>query len=99
MNVYPAETEALLAEHPAVQFPAVVGVPDERLGEVGAAFVVLAPGQQVSEAELLAWCDGQLADYKLPRYVRFVQELPMTASGKVRKHVLQAAWGDEQPVA
>ncbi|HEY6759935.1 MAG TPA: AMP-binding protein [Baekduia sp.] len=99
MNVYPAEIEALLAEHPAVQFPAVVGVPDERLGEVGAAFVVLAPGQEVGEAELLAWCEGQLADYKLPRYVRFVEELPMTASGKVRKHVLQEGWADGQPVA
>ncbi len=89
-NAYPAEIEAAMLAHPAVGQVAVVGRPDERLGEVGHAFVVRAPGSQTSEAELIDWCRRRMANYKAPRGVTFTGELPMTASGKVQKHDLRA---------
>lgn len=92
MNVYPAEVEVLLAEHPAVELAAVVGVPDERLGQVGAAYVTLRPGAQLTPSELLEWARERIAAYKVPTYCRIVNELPMTASGKVRKHELPQVW-------
>jgi fatty-acyl-CoA synthase len=92
MNVYPAETELMLLEHPAVADVAVIGVPDERLGQVGAAFVVLEEEADLTEEELLAWCDGRLARYKLPAYVRFTDEMPRTVTGKVQKFELTRAW-------
>jgi acyl-CoA synthetase (AMP-forming)/AMP-acid ligase II len=90
-NVYPAEVEALLTSHPGVAAAAVVGIPDERLGEVGAAFVVGRPGSSVSEDELAALAAERLANYKRPRRYLFVDELPVNASGKVLKHELAAA--------
>ena len=92
-NAYPAEIEATMLAHPAVGQVAVVGRPDERLGEVGHAFVVPAPGaptDEAIEAELLAWCRERMANYKAPRAVTFMDELPLTASGKVRKPDLRA---------
>jgi acyl-CoA synthetase (AMP-forming)/AMP-acid ligase II len=88
-NVYPAEVEKLLAEHPAVAMVAVIGVPDERMGEVGKAFVVLRPGTAASEAELIAWSRDNLANYKVPRSIAFVADLPRNASGKVLKTELR----------
>jgi len=99
MNVYPAETEVLLGTHPDVERAAVVGVPDARLGEVGAAFVVLAEGTSVTAGELLEWADGKLARYKLPAHIRVVESLPVTASGKVRKFELQQRWSEESAEA
>jgi acyl-CoA synthetase (AMP-forming)/AMP-acid ligase II len=96
MNVYPAETELLLATHPAVARVAVVGVPDERLGEAGAAYVVLHEQATLTETELLGWATGRLARYKLPAHVRFVDTLPVTASGKVQKFALRDAFVAEQ---
>jgi fatty-acyl-CoA synthase len=84
-NVYPAEVEAVLHEHPAVLDAAVVGVPDERWGEVGIAFVV-ADG--VEEAELIAWCGGRLAKFKVPTSIRFVAEVPRNSLGKIQKRGL-----------
>ena len=84
-NVYPAEVEAVLLDHPQVHDVAVVGVPDERWGEVGAAFVV-ADG--VSEAELVAWCKARLAQFKIPKSVRFVDEIPRNGLGKAQKQLL-----------
>ena len=92
-NAYPAEIEATMLAHPAVGQVAVVGRPDERLGEVGHAFVVLAPEAETGEAELLAWCRERMANYKAPRGITFVEELPLTASGKVRKPDLRARLG------
>ncbi|MCC5952770.1 MAG: fatty acid--CoA ligase family protein [Acidimicrobiia bacterium] len=89
-NAYPAEIEQMMAEHPAVGQVAVVGIPDERLGEVGMAWVVLRPGAEVDEATLVAWCRGRMANYKVPRRVRFVDALPLNASGKVLKFELRA---------
>ena len=88
-NVDPVETEALLLQHPAVQQVSIVGVPDARLQEVACACVVLAPGVQVEPEELLAFCRGKIASFKIPQYVLYVKEYPMTASGKVQKFKLR----------
>ncbi|MGM7775814.1 AMP-binding protein [Arthrobacter sp. KNU-44] len=89
-NVSPAEVEAVLQAHPAVQAAAVTGMPDERLGEVGLACVVRRPAAEVTQAELDEWCRGQLANFKRPRSIRFVDSLPLNASGKVMKEQLAA---------
>lgn len=88
-NVYPAEIEGYLLEHPAIAQAAVIGVPDERLGEVGKAFVV-AKGP-VSEDELITWSRQRMAGYKVPRSVRFLDSLPLNATGKVMKDQLPPA--------
>lgn len=88
-NVYPAEVEKLLSVHPAIAMVAVVGVPDERMGEVGKAYVVLRPGASASEAELIGWSRENMANYKVPRSVAFVAALPRNASGKVLKTELR----------
>lgn len=87
-NVYPAEVEAVLGSHPGVSAVAVVGVPDERLGEVGAAFVIKATGADVGESDLASLASESLANYKRPRSYVFVDEFPMNASGKVLKDEL-----------
>jgi acyl-CoA synthetase (AMP-forming)/AMP-acid ligase II len=89
-NCYPAEIENKLFEHEAVAQAAVVGIPDERMGEVGMAFVVPAPGVELTPDAMIAWCREQMANYKVPRRVEVVKELPMTASGKVQKFALRA---------
>jgi acyl-CoA synthetase (AMP-forming)/AMP-acid ligase II len=98
-NAYPAEIEAMLARHPAVAQVAVIGEPDERLGEVGCAFVVLRPGAAEGHvdgpdedvaASILGWCRARMANYKTPRRVLLVDSLPQNASGKVLKHELRA---------
>jgi acyl-CoA synthetase (AMP-forming)/AMP-acid ligase II len=89
-NAYPAEIENMLREHPAVADAAVIGIPDERLGEVGMAFVVRSPGPEVDEAGLVGWARERMANYKAPRAVSFVEALPMNASGKVLKDELRA---------
>ena len=89
-NVYPAEIENALYRHPAVQMCAVIGVPDERWGEVGRAVVVLKPGAQADEAELLAFLRDNLAPYKVPRRVVFVDALPISGMGKILKRELRA---------
>ena len=86
-NVYPAEVEHVLHEHPRVADAAVIGVPDERWGECGVAFVV-ADG--VTEEELLAWCAERLAKFKVPAEVRFVDEIPRNSLGKIQKQSLSA---------
>lgn len=84
-NVDPIEVEALLLQHPAVGQAQVVGVPDARLQEVVCACVVLVPGAQVDALDLLAFCRGKVASFKVPRHVLVIKEYPMTASGKVQK--------------
>jgi acyl-CoA synthetase (AMP-forming)/AMP-acid ligase II len=89
-NVYPAEIENMLLKHPDVRQAAVVGIPDERLGEVGAAFVVLTPGATTTGADVISWSRVQMANYKVPRLVEVVGELPLNATGKVQKDMLRA---------
>ncbi|NIJ33266.1 AMP-binding protein [Sphingomonas oligoaromativorans] len=88
-NVAAAEIESMLQTHPAVKLAQVVGIPDPRYVEVPAAFVELVAGATASEAELIAHCKGQLASFKIPRHVRFVEEWPMSTS-KIQKYRLRA---------
>lgn len=88
-NVYPREVEEVLMTHPAVALCAIVGVPDERLGEEVKAFVVKRQGAVISEADLIAWCREQMAAYKYPRQVEFREALPLSATGKVLKRDLR----------
>jgi acyl-CoA synthetase (AMP-forming)/AMP-acid ligase II len=89
-NAYPAEIENLLLGHPRVSQAAVIGVPDERLGEVGIAFVVLEPGPAVDAADIIEWARANMANYKAPRRVEFLDALPLNATGKVVKDELRA---------
>ena len=88
-NAYPAEIEQLLGLHPDVADVAVIGVPDPRLGEVGKAYAVRRPGATVTADDLIAWSRREMANYKVPRAVEFVAELPRNASGKVLKGELR----------
>jgi acyl-CoA synthetase (AMP-forming)/AMP-acid ligase II len=88
-NAYPAEIENLFLRHEKVAQAAVVGVPDERMGEVGMAFVVLRPGAEATPNELVEWSRAEMANYKAPRYVELVDELPLNAMGKVLKYELR----------
>jgi len=88
-NAYPAEIEGLMLRHPGIAQVAVVGVPDDRLGEVGMAFVIPAPGAELDRDELIAWCKHEFANYKVPRYVEIVDSFPVNATGKVLKYALR----------
>jgi acyl-CoA synthetase (AMP-forming)/AMP-acid ligase II len=89
-NAYPAEIEGFLLEHPAVAQAAVIGVPDERMGQVGKAFIVVKDGKTaVSSDELIAWSRDRMAGFKVPRFVEFLDELPLNATGKVMKDRLR----------
>jgi len=98
-NVYPAEVENALLAHPSVGQVAVIGVPDERLGEVGMAFVVPRPGSSVDGGRLVEWARERIANYKVPRFVEVADDLPLTATGKVRKEDLRARAGARPPGA
>lgn len=87
-NVAPAEIEGFLGTHPAVHLVQVVGIPDDRLSEVAAAFVELRPGQTADEEELIEFCKGRIASFKVPRVIRFVEEWPMSAT-KIQKNKLR----------
>ena len=87
-NAYPAEIENVLLRHPGIRQAAVIGIPDERLGEVGMAFVVTGSGA-VPPEDLIEWCREQMANYKVPRVVEVVEEIPVNATGKVMKDALR----------
>ncbi|MGJ4859894.1 FadD3 family acyl-CoA ligase [Labrys sp. La1] len=88
-NCYPAEIERILSTHPAIGIVAVIGVPDEKLGEVGKAFVVLRPGTGATEQEIIAWSRENMANFKCPRSVEIRPALPTSAQGKVLKNILR----------
>ncbi len=88
-NVDPAEVEGFLLGHPAIDQAQVVGVPDPRLSEVACACVVLKPGQQLSNEDLVAFCRGRMASFKIPQYTVVMDGFPMTSSGKVQKFLLR----------
>jgi fatty-acyl-CoA synthase len=94
-NVSAADIEDYLLTHPAVAVACVVGAPDSRYGEVPAAFVRLAAGAQATERELIDYCVGQIAGYKVPRYVRMVDEFPVTPTSKIQKFVLRDRIAEE----
>ncbi len=88
-NLYPREIEEFLFRHPKVQAVQVFGVPDPKYGEELCAWIVLKPGQSATEDEIREFCRDQIAHYKIPRYVRFVHDMPMTVTGKVQKFVMR----------
>ncbi|MDQ2088951.1 AMP-binding protein [Marimonas arenosa] len=88
-NVYPAEIEEFLVGHPDISQAQVFGLPDPKYGEEVAAWVILRPGAQMAEDGLRDWCRGKIAHYKVPRYIRFVTEMPMTVTGKPQKFVMR----------
>lgn len=88
-NAYPAEIEKLMLGHPSIAQVAVIGVPDDRLGEVGRAFVILNPGHNVGAQGIITWCRENMANYKVPRSIEFVDSLPVNAAGKVLKTQLR----------
>ena len=88
-NVYPREVEEFLYRHPKIKEVQVFGVPDEKFGEALAAWIVLAPGQGATDEEIKAYCQGQIAHYKIPLYIRFKDSLPMTVTGKPQKFIMR----------
>jgi fatty-acyl-CoA synthase len=85
-NIYPREVEEFLYTNPKVGEVQVVGIPNERLGEIVVAWIRLRPGLEATESEIREWCQGQIAYYKIPEHVRFVDEFPATLSGKIQKY-------------
>jgi len=94
-NIYPREIEEFLYRNPKVQTVQVFGVPDPRLGEEVCAWIELKPGQSATEEEIREFCSGQIAHYKIPRYIRFVKEMPMTVTGKAQKFKMREAMMEE----
>ena len=90
-NVYPREIEEFLYRHEKIQDVQVFGVPDEKYGEEVCAWVQVKPGQSLTADEILAFCKGQISHYKVPRYIRFVDEFPMTVTGKIQKFIMRDA--------
>src|SRR6201996_3893799 len=88
-NVYPREIEEFLYRHPKVQDVQVIGVPDPRYGEEICAWIKLREGQSATPEEIREFCKGQIAHYKIPRYIEFVAEFPMTITGKIQKFVMR----------
>jgi acyl-CoA synthetase (AMP-forming)/AMP-acid ligase II len=88
-NIYPAEIERVLAEHPSIQDVAVIGVPDERWGEVPKAVVVARPGAAIDTPEVLAWCRERIAGFKCPKTIDVLAELPRNPTGKILKKDLR----------
>ncbi len=96
-NVYPAEIEKALYQHPAVHMCAVIGLPDAKWGEVGKACVVLKAGQSITEVELIKFMTERLAKYKVPKSVSFMEALPISAAGKILKRELKEKWTQTSP--
>jgi fatty-acyl-CoA synthase len=94
-NIYPREIEEFLYRHPMVQDVQVVGVPDQKYGEELCAWIIAKPGTQPSEDDIRAFCKGQIAHYKVPRYIRFVTSFPMTVTGKIQKFKIRDEMKDQ----
>jgi long-chain acyl-CoA synthetase len=95
-NIYPADVEAVLFEHPKVIEAAVIGVPDERRGETVKAFVVLKEGETASEEDIISFCRERMAAYRVPRYIEFRDELPKSPIGKVLRRELREEGTDAE---
>lgn len=88
-NVYPAEIEYLLRNHPCIDAIAIIGVPDSKWGESGMAFIAIKSGEQLTETDVLNYCGGKIAKYKIPKYVCFLKELPKNDAGKIDRQALK----------
>ena len=95
-NIYPAEVESVLSEHSAVSEVAVIGVSDERWGEVGCAYVVPRPEGSLTIEDVYAHCRGRIAAFKIPKHIRLVESLPRTASGKIKKGELRQTFSEQE---
>ena len=98
-NIYPREIEEFLYTHPKIDEVEVCGVPDKRFGEEVAAWIRLHEGETATIEEIRDYCKGELAHFKIPRYVKFVEEFPMTVTGKVQKFVMREAMAEELKLA
>ena len=94
-NIYPREIEEFLYAHPKVLDVQVVGIPDQRFGEELCAWIILREGERLSEDEVREYCKGQIAHYKIPRYIRFVDSFPMTVTGKIQKFLIRQRMKEE----
>ncbi|MER2552346.1 MAG: AMP-binding protein [Thauera sp.] len=94
-NIYPREIEEFLYAHPKVLDVQVVGIPDEKFGEELCAWIILREGERLSEDEVREYCKGQIAHYKIPRYIRFVDSFPMTVTGKIQKFLIRQRMKEE----
>ena len=94
-NIYPREIEEFLYRHPKIVDVQVVGVPDEKYGEALCAWIILREGESLTEDEVRAFCQGQIAHYKIPRYIRFVDSFPMTVTGKIQKFLIRQRMKEE----
>ncbi|HWD50285.1 MAG TPA: AMP-binding protein [Rhizomicrobium sp.] len=94
-NIYPREIEEFLYRHPKIADVQVVGIPDEKYGEELCAWIVLKSGESSNAEEIKMFCDGQIARYKVPRYIRFVEDFPMTITGKVQKFIMRETMIEE----
>jgi fatty-acyl-CoA synthase len=90
-NVYPREIEEFLFRHPKIEEVAVVGIPDDKYGEVVCAWIRIRRGETATEEDILAYCRGQIAHYKIPAHISFVDAFPMTVTGKVQKYLIRQA--------
>lgn len=88
-NIYPREVEEFIYRHPKVQDVQCIGVPDAKYGEELCACIVLRPGVTADPEEIREFCRGQIAHYKIPRYINFVENFPMTVTGKIQKFLLR----------
>jgi fatty-acyl-CoA synthase len=88
-NIYPREIEEFLYRHQSIQDVQVFGIPDQRFGEELCAWIKLRAGESLTEDDVRAFCKDQIAHYKVPRYIRFVDEFPMTVTGKMQKFIMR----------
>jgi len=88
-NVYPAEVETILMDHPKIERVAIIGVPDEKWGETGKAFIICRKGETITKEEILSFLDGRLARFKFPRFIQLLDKMPVTVTGKLKKAVLK----------
>ena len=98
-NIYPREIEEFLFRHPKIQSVQVFGVPDIKYGEEVCAWIVLRPGEHATPEEIREFCNGQIAHYKIPKHIRFLDELPMTVTGKAQKFVMRARMIEELKIS
>jgi len=94
-NIYPREIEEFLYGHPKIEEAEVIGVPDPKYGEEVCAWIKLREGETATEEEILEFCKGRIAHFKVPRYIRFVDKFPMTVTGKVQKYVMREIMAKE----
>lgn len=94
-NIYPREIEEFLYTHPRISDVQVIGVPDPKYGEAIMACIKIKPGEQLTEEEVIAYCQGKIAHFKMPRYIKFVDSFPMTVSGKIQKFLMRRQAVDE----